>query len=499
MIFVDMSEQRSSYRQIFKATSIFGGVQVYQIGVTLVRSKLVAVLLGTQGMGVSGMFLSVTTLISGITGMGISTSAVRNVAEANQSANQERIAYVVQVVKKLALLTGGLAAVLVLVLSYPISLASFGSYAFATSFMLLSLTFILNSLAAGQSILFQGLRRLKLLTTTTVAGATAGLLISIPLYYWWGIDGIVPALILTAAVNALVAVWLGRQIELPETQVSFRESLREGKEMIRMGIAIGLNGIIAAATGYLLRVFISHQGGVGDVGLYSAGFAILNTYVGMVFTAMGTDYYPRLSAVARDNEKANQLVNQQAEIALLILGPLLLFLFIILEYAIALLYSVEFLGCVGMVQWAIFAILLKAMTWSMGFLFLANGNGKLFFWNELVANIYALGISVLAYDYMGLDGLGLAFLVSFVISTIQNLALVYHLYKFSISKALWFTLLIHGVLGMLCVMTRIILSDHLFYICTGGLFLVSLAFSFFHLNRLLELREWFSRITKGSK
>ena len=63
---------------------------------------------------------------------------------------------------------------------------------------------------------------------------------------------------------------------------------------------------------------------VADVGLYSAGFTMIGTYVGMIFTAMGTDYYPRLSAVAKSNELSRQAINQQAEIAILIIAPLLI-------------------------------------------------------------------------------------------------------------------------------------------------------------------------------
>jgi len=64
-------------------------------------------------------------------------------------------------------------------------------------------------------------------------------------------------------------------------------------------------------------------GGVAQVGLYNAGFMIINTYVGLVFTAMATDYYPRLAGVANDVSKTNTTINQQIEIAIIILAPIL--------------------------------------------------------------------------------------------------------------------------------------------------------------------------------
>lgn len=466
---------------------------MYQVLLSLVRTKFVAVLLGTQGMGISGMLLSVTTLISSVTGLGISTSAVKHVAEADATGNPDRVAYVVAVVKKLALMTGLLAATITLLFSSQLSYVSFGSYAYTSFFLLLSVTFVLNSLAAGQSVLFQGLRKLKYLATSTVAGATVGVAVSIPLYYWFGTEGIVPALILTSVIGVGIAFAFGRRIRLPAVRVSFQESLQEGKEMVRLGIMIGLNGIIAAGTGYLLRVFISHEGGVADVGLYSAGFAIINTYVGMVFTAMGTDYYPRLSAVAREPEKANQLVNQQAEIALLILGPLLIFLFIVIKYAIALLYSAEFLGCVGMVQWAIFAILLKAVTWSVGFLFVAHGDGKLFFWNELIASAYTLLISLLCYLQFGLEGLGIGFLISYTLAVVQNVGLTSYKYSYSPSSNFVEVFFVHTLLSVSCFVLRFWIEDHLSNLVLVVLFLVSAIYSLLRLSKVLHLKEWFSR------
>ena len=56
----------------------------------------------------------------------------------------------------------------------------------------------------------------------------------------------------------------------------------------------------------MLSAFISKTGSLSDVGLYNAGLAIVDGYVGMVFTAMATDYFPRLSGVIGDDSKWKQ-------------------------------------------------------------------------------------------------------------------------------------------------------------------------------------------------
>lgn len=79
--------------------------------------------------------------------------------------------------------------------------------------------------------------------------------------------------------------------------------------MLKMGVLISLQGMLAILASYFIRIFISRMGSIDDVGLFNAGFTIVNTYVGLVFTAMATDYYPRLSAIASDNDSFVRAIN----------------------------------------------------------------------------------------------------------------------------------------------------------------------------------------------
>ena len=42
----------------------------------------------------------------------------------------------------------------------------------------------------------------------------------------------------------------------------------------------------------------------------------------MIFNAMATDYFPRLSAINKDNNAIQKVVNEQAEIAILLITPI---------------------------------------------------------------------------------------------------------------------------------------------------------------------------------
>lgn len=99
-------QNNKSYRSIFKATSIFGGVQVYKILISIISSKFIAVLLGPTGMGGMGLYQYAIQMIQSFSSFGLSQSAIRDVSEANGSGDTKRIGLTVAVVKRLVWITG---------------------------------------------------------------------------------------------------------------------------------------------------------------------------------------------------------------------------------------------------------------------------------------------------------------------------------------------------------------------------------------------------------
>ena len=111
--------------------------------------------------------------------------------------------------------------------------------------------------------------------------------------------------------------YFAKRVKYESHNIPIREALHEGRDMIKMGFFLSLQGLLSLLMVYVLRIFINRFGGLADVGLFVAGFAIVDTYVGMVFTAMSTEYYPRLAS--RNNgsiEDYNDTINQQIELSI---------------------------------------------------------------------------------------------------------------------------------------------------------------------------------------
>ncbi|MEK9776722.1 MAG: hypothetical protein VW339_11375, partial [Quisquiliibacterium sp.] len=70
----------NSYAQILKASSIMGGAAGINLLLGMVRVKFAAVLIGTTGVGLIASFTAIQGLIGTLAGLGIHSSAVRDIA-----------------------------------------------------------------------------------------------------------------------------------------------------------------------------------------------------------------------------------------------------------------------------------------------------------------------------------------------------------------------------------------------------------------------------------
>ena len=491
-----MEGEKSSYKQIMKATSIFGGVQVFQIIIMVIRSKFIAVLLGPTGMGISGLLTSTLNLIVGFTNLGLGTSAVKNISAANISGDKTRVTKTIIILKRLLWILGVLGAIVTLILSEWLSQITFGNEDYTFAFAWISIAVLVKNITTGQLAVLQGLRKIQYLAKANLYGSFLGLVITIPLYYIYGIDAIVAGIMITAALSFLLSWYYSNKVDILHVKVSKDMAVEESKDMLSMGVMLSLSGIIVMLSAYIVRIFISNTGTLADVGLYNAGFAIISTYVGLVFTAMATDYYPRLSSVADNNKLCKDTINQQAEVAILILAPILIVFIVFIKLIIILIYSYKFVVIDAMICWAAIGMLFKAASWAIAFILLAKGASKLFLINEIIANFNVLVLNLLGYYYGGLTGLGVSFMLGFLLYLFQVYLLTNKKYDFTFTKSFKNIFTFQFSMVFSCFLfVKILEMDALYNYIVGVIFIIiSSWYSYRKLDKMIGLNEWIKNI-----
>jgi len=399
----------SSYGQILKSSSIIGGAQGINYLIGMVRVKVLAVLLGPSGVGLVGLYISATSLISTVAGLGISSSGVREVAEARSGGKAQHIARTVKTLRRACWATGILGWLLCAALSYPLSVYTFGSGEHAWAIAILGATILMGAVSGGQSALIQGSRRIGDLARMGMLGAIAGTIAAMGLYGWLGQKGIVPVLIVTAAANLGFSWWFARKIPVVPVSLTWLETLGNSKRLIHIGVAFMYGAIIGSVVDLMIRALIVKKCGLVANGIYQAAWGISGMFAGFILNAMGTDFYPRLTAVAQDNEHVNRLVNEQTEIGILLALPGLLGTLAFAPWVMRLFYSVKFLPGAALLPWFVIGVFGQVISIPLGMIQMAKGATKWIYFGRTEVNVVGLGLTMLLINNHGLAGVAWAF------------------------------------------------------------------------------------------
>ncbi|MCH5327306.1 MAG: O-antigen translocase, partial [Duncaniella sp.] len=439
-----VSTQENSYRNIIKRLSAFGGVQVFNILISLLRGKFVALFLGPDGMGISSLFASSTATIQQLSGLGLSQSRVKEVAAAKDSP--DRLNRLVKICLRLLLGVSALGALICALLAPLWSRLAFGNDSQSPNFILLSIFIALSTAGGGYLALLQGLGEIKRLSKSSLVGGTAGLLFGVPLYYFYGIDGIVPAmLILSLCTFAFYYIsyrraWASRpSAALPTEPIDSVGTEKTGKivqRLISLGLVLLIGSLAGTLTNYLIVLYVRIYGSVESVGLFQAANSITNQYIGLVFSALALDYFPRLSAVSSDPQQMREVVNRQTEVVMLVAAPIIALLILTAPIVIQVLLSSEFLCIIPLMRWLGFGMLMNAINFPLGYVFIARGERRIFLWLEcLWGNLCWIACSIAGYYLFGLIGLGISLVARGVIDSAVYILICRRRYGFAYSRS----------------------------------------------------------------
>lgn len=479
---------REDYEHVLKYTGVFGGVQGLNIVVSLVRNKLVALLLGPEGMGLASLFNTTVNFISQSTFLGIPFSGVRRISELHNQGDEQQIAHFVKVVRGWSLLTALLGMLVCMAIGPFLSGFTFSWGDHSLHFILLSPAVGMLAVTGGETAILKGLRRLGSLAMVQVVSVLAALLISVPAYYLFGQTGIVPVIVMMAFVT--MCVTLRQSLRLYPLQLTgARGILGEGMGMVRLGVAFTLAGIIGSAAEMLVRSYLNVAGNLDTLGLYNAGYMLTITYAGMVFSSMETDFFPRLSAVNHDIEASNLTVNRQIEVSLLILSPMLAVLIVMLPVLIPLMFSREFVAIVGMAQVAVLAMFFKVVTLPVAYITLARGSSLSYLLLESTYYIVFVVLIVVGFRWWGLLGTGFAIAAAHVFDLLMIHAYARIKYGYRISATVCVYASVQILLGLLAYASTVVLDGLSYWVAGVALTLACTLYSLQALRRKTRLWE----------
>ena len=429
---MEKMKRNNAYANILKYTSLFGGVQALSILVALVRNKLVAVLLGPMGVGLITLFNSTIRFIGDSTNLGIGTSAVKHISEAHAHGDEQVTNKTVRIVRAWSAITAILGMATCALLSPLLSKYTFGWGKHTFHFLLLSPIVAMTAIMGGELAILKGTRHLGALARISIINVVMALILSAPLFIIWRSKAIVPSMIIVAFAQLVVT--MAYSYRFHPLKLSFnRAFLHEGSTMVKLGVGFFLAGMFGSCADFIIRSFVNNTSSPDTLGLFNAGYMITMTYGGMVFSAMETDYFPRLSAISHTGTTLNNTVNKQIEVSLLIISPMLVGLIIGLPIILPLLYSHSFLPVTSMAQLTALAMFLRAVKLPVAYLPLSRGDSKAYLLMEGIYAVVYVILSVVCFQVFGLIGMGIAIVFVALFDFVMLNAYMGHRYGYRLS------------------------------------------------------------------
>lgn len=482
-----MSGKETSYGTIFKTTFLFGFVQVFRIIVGVVKNKIVAVLLGTEGVGLLGVYSSATSLLQQGAGLGISQSGVRDIADANGKQDKALFSRAINIINKIILLTGLLGCITTLILSRFLSEWTLGDSTHTIGYCILGAVVALNIINEGKQAILKGMRQMRALANASIIGISLSLIMAIPLYYFFVEEGIIPELLIASITACLVSNHFVGKIQYDKEKISFKEAVQASKATFTTGATLMLSSFLTQLANLVIISYIRSHGGLADVGIFNAGSIIMTSYFGVMITALSTDYFPRISAVWNDNSAIQEELNKQSIVSLLLCCPLFVIFITLMPLFIKILYTDEFLPAVDFIKFGVIGTIITIVSNQVDMILVAKFKVKIILVVSVFYRLLQVLINIFLYNYYGLVGTGISLAIMGAVHLIVMVSIVYKLYRIKFSKDF---IRLSSILIIFITVSTLLLNIHnytLKYVLCSIIIILSVLFSLYISNKKLQI------------
>lgn len=469
----DSSKLSATTRRVLRALSLFTGVQAVTIFVSVIRTKLVALWIGPAGVGLLSLYTWAIELVTKGTQFDIRQSSVPRLSRADDNAKARMAA----IVRRLALILGAAGTVAVIVLSPLLSFTTFRTHSHITAFICLSPVLLLSSVAAAESGIMQAFGMLRNLAKSTIWSAVAATSAAIPLYYFFRMDAIVPVLVIFALLNCVFT--LIYRARIPSCSVSLAETWREGRPMLSLGFFLSISSFMGIAGTYIFMTYLNGRYSEATVGIYQAGSTLINSYVGIIFTAITLEYYPRLSKVAASRWRASAVIAHESSLILVLLIPVMVVVICCGKLIVNILYSSEFIAVLPYITIGVAAMPLKALSWCMAYIMVARGDGRIYFVTETASTVIFLILGIVLFNHASFQGMGVAYVFWYALYMGIVAAVCRFRYNIRIAPRVYILLAV----SLAAAAVTLVLNRLLGPVATGAITLLPCAAAIWHMRK----------------
>ena len=397
------------YNRILKYAGVFGSVQMLAMLVTLVLNKVKSVWLGPACFGITESMNRNTDVVKNLTNLGIQTVAVPEISR-TVGADADATGDSILITRSWALLTAIAGMAVCLLMSPFLSRWAFaGDAGYTVGFMLMSFAVAAAAVTGGEMAVLRGTGLMRQVALSQLFTSIVSLCLSVPLYWFFKLDGIIPALVLSALGTMTVTCCYSFRAYPYSSRPFSGQVLRKGFGMIGFGVFFTVAAFLGAWAWSIIAKFLMDKGGQELTGIYSAGYMLVTYFATLLLTVNDSEYFPRLSSVAADKERLQSTVDSQAQAMLMLSAPLVicfiivmpLVVYVVLEYG-------KFHNSIALAQLAVAGVFFKSVSQPIACIVLAKSDQVTYLIQETICYILLVICVICGFNLYGTVGIGIA-------------------------------------------------------------------------------------------
>jgi len=319
----------------------------------LVRTKILAVFIGAEGIGVFAQAKYLLELINQISTLGLSGGYVNIIAEHARDNEPKRVRETISTAAIFFGLISLLIMILINIYSRAISIWFFNSsdYEFViriisvAAFLYVEYSLILSTL--------QGLMKWKDYSRIVISFYLFSVPIIAILTYKLGLLGAIISILISHFIG-LIAAWkiYSKGVVIDERPALISKLSQQSLERI-----IGYFGsltvyvLIASLAPLIIRRILIMRLGLSANGIFEVSWSISILYMGLLNSVLNNHGMPKVTSVKENKDAVLKVQNDGLKLGLLVITPSIVFLYLFRAYWIPVLYSVEFLLAGSILVW----------------------------------------------------------------------------------------------------------------------------------------------------
>lgn len=424
----------TSYKSIAKSSGIIASVQIVQMVFSFIRNKIFAVVLGSSAFGLYSLYNTFIEMCSTFSLLGLHNSAVRELSRCD--GNNEKIGKVFYVLNRLIAAASVIVFAVLLIFSEEIGFYLFNETGQTNGIRWVAFIMLLSVLSKEGYAILNGIRHLRDLAISQIVSSalgTIGMIIAVLVFGAASIPSALGIIYLSMSLITFYYIW---KAGIKECKVKLGEFKPYSKELLNIGLGVTIAGVISTVMTIMSKSYMTEVFSISTVGYYQASATISNLYTGIILSAMGVDFMPRVSKVADDNNEVTILINQQMIFGIVLSSIAITSILLFSRELLYLLYSSEFMVADNIIRWQIVAVFLRVIAFPFSYTILAKGKAKAYAVIQVIfwASDYLL--LIVFSKLLGFEGLGVNYLVAYCGYLLMGYLIVRKTCSFTFSKEL---------------------------------------------------------------